>query len=91
MWRSAHGTVGALLCVLPLGGAVAPNRPSVKKRPEEVKLQHKPVATLSSEICATAVSYKLTDALGPASVETPVQLLVNENIDESATSLHLGM
>lgn len=46
---------------------------------------------LSSEICATAVSYKLTDALGPASVETPVQLLVNENIDESATSLHLGM
>lgn len=46
---------------------------------------------LSSEICATAVSYKLTDALGPASVETPVQLLVNANIDESATSLHLGM
>lgn len=46
---------------------------------------------LSSEICATAVSYKLTDALGPASVETPVQLLVNANIDESTTSLHLGM
>lgn len=68
-----------LYCLLPLGDAAAPNRPSVKKRRLNYNTNLS-ICCRQAEICVTAVSYKLTDTLVPASVDTPVQLFVSGNI-----------